>query len=341
MPDEDTIKYTRLTDQALFYKEAGSLKRKILAIEELDGMGGAVYSIRSIQSSRKITIACTSKDPVSGRLKTDDNTVEGPLMIFITTTADEVEGETASRFVFISIDESSEMTEKILQKQRERHTMEGMLRRCDADLIRRKHGNANRLLEPVRIVNPYAPLLTFSSKSLRARRDHTKYLNLIDAVTCLFQYQRKRRTVEHEGSKIEYIRVILSDIEKANAIACEVLGRSLDELAPPSRRLLGLIRDMVIKQCRAKEIPPESFHFTRRDIRHFSGWSDYQVKTHVKQLKDLEYIYPVMGRKGKEYVYELVATCEITQDRPFLIGITGIEELKVKAAEAGIDENDE
>ncbi|CAB1065845.1 DNA primase DnaG [Olavius sp. associated proteobacterium Delta 1] len=112
VPEDVFIKYTRLTDQALFYKDKDSLKHKILAIEELDGMNGAVYSIRSIQSSKKITIAYTGKDPVSGELKTQDNTVEGPLMVFITTTQVDIDGETASRFVFISIDESEEMTQK-------------------------------------------------------------------------------------------------------------------------------------------------------------------------------------------------------------------------------------
>jgi len=50
IPEDDFVKYTRLTDQALFYKDKDSLKHKILAIEELDGTSGAVYSIRSIQS---------------------------------------------------------------------------------------------------------------------------------------------------------------------------------------------------------------------------------------------------------------------------------------------------
>ena len=59
MPKSDFIKYTRLTDQALFYQGKDSLKHKILAIEELDGLDEAIYSIRSIQSSRKITIAYT------------------------------------------------------------------------------------------------------------------------------------------------------------------------------------------------------------------------------------------------------------------------------------------
>jgi DNA primase catalytic core len=336
IPEEDTIKYTRLTDQALFYKASDSLKHKILAIEELDGMNGAIYSIRSIQSSKKITIAYTGKDPVTGELKTAENSVEGPLMVFITTTAVEIDGETASRFVFISIDESAEMTEKILVKQRQRHTMEGMLNRLKSDAVVKKHCNANRLLKPVKVVNPYAELLTFTSKSLRARRDHTKYLNLILAVAYLFQYQRKHRTVEHEGRTIEYINVTLADIERANAIANEVLGRSLDELPPPSRGLLKLIRKMVLDACKAKKIKPEQYQFTRRDIRHFSGWSDFQVKTHIKQLEDLEYIYPVMGKKGKTYVYELLATGPIEEDKPFLIGLIDMAQLKKKAGQAGI-----
>jgi DNA primase catalytic core len=338
IPEEDTIKYTRLTDQALFYKASDSLKHKILGIEELDGMNGAIYSIRSIQSSKKITIAYTGKDPVTGELKTAENSVEGPLMVFITTTAVEIDGETASRFVFISIDESAEMTEKILAKQRQRHTMEGMLNKLKSDAVVKKHCNANRLLKPVKVVNPYAELLTFTSKSLRARRDHTKYLNLILAVAYLFQYQRKHRTIEHDGKTIEYINVTLADIEQANAIANEVLGRSLDELPPPSRELLKLIRKMVLDACKAKKIKPEQYQFTRRDIRHFSGWSDFQVKTHIRQLKDLEYIYPVMGKKGKTYVYELLATGPIDEDKPFLIGLIDMAQLKKKAGQAGISD---
>jgi hypothetical protein len=352
VPEDDFVKYTRLTDQALFYKDKDSLKHKILAIEELNGMNGAVYSIRSIQSAKKITIAYTGKDPVTGELKTQDNTVEGPLMVFITTTQVDIDGETASRFVFISIDESEEMTKKILAKQRQSQTMEGMINKLKSAEIIKKHQNANKLLKPLHVFNPYADLLTFTSKSLRARRDHTKYLNLILAIAYLFQYQRKRRSMDYSpagggtGAKsIEYINVTLDDIEKANKIANEVLGRSLDELTPPSRNLLKLIREMVLDRCKENETKSCEYHFTRRDIREYSGWSDFQVKTHIRQLEELEYVFAVLGRKGKEYVYELLLTEEISNDRPILVGLTDIEQLKskirhqsggIKAEKAGI-----
>jgi DNA primase len=336
IPDEDYIKYTRLTDQALFYKDAKSLAHKILAIEELDGMNGAIYSIRSIQSSKKITIAYTGKDPATGKLKTEENTVEGPLMVFITTTQVDIDGETASRFVFISIDESVEMTEKILAKQRERHTMAGMIKSLESAKVIRKHKNANRLLKPLRVINPYAELLTFTAKSLRARRDHTKYLNLILAVAYLFQYQRKVRTMAHDGKRIEYINVTLADIQRANEIAGEVLGRSLDELSPSSRKLLMLIKQMCEKVCKEKKITPKEYHFSRRHIRDYSGWSDFQVRTHIRQLEELEYIYSTVGKRGKEYVYELVYIGGGEDGKPFLIGLIDMAQLKKKAKKAGI-----
>lgn len=302
-------------------------------------MNGAIYSIRSIQSSKSITIAYTGKDPVTGELKTQTNTVNGPLVVFITTTQVDIDGETASRFVFISIDESEAMTKKILAKQRESRTMDGMLNKLKTEAIIKKHKNAGRLLKCVHVLNPYAPFLTFTSKSIRARRDHTKYLNLIEAISFLFQYQRKTRTMNFEGETIEYINVTLADIKKANTIANEVFGRSLDELTPPSKNLLRLIRDMVIKHCEEQGKKPEAFNFTRRDIREFSGWSDFQIRTHIHQLEDLEYIYPAMGKRGKEYVYELIATGEIDDENPFLIGLTDTGQLKKKAEKAGITDN--
>lgn len=340
IPEDEAVKYTRLTDQALFYKASDSLKHKILAIEELDGMNGAIYSIRSIQSSKKITIAYTGKDPATGELKTAENTVEGPLMVFITTTAVEIDGETASRFVFISIDESEQMTARILAKQRERHTMAGMLNTLKSAAIIKKHRCANRLLKPVKVVNPYAELLTFTSKSLRARRDHTKYLNLILAVSYLFQYQRKHHRIEHEGKTIEYINATLADIEKANRIAGVVLGRSLDELSPSSRALLALIREMVQAHCRQKGIKTVEYRFNRRRIREYTGWSDFQVRTHIRQLEALEYIYAVMGKRGKEYVYELVYTGGGEDGSPFVIGLIDMDKLMQKAKKAGIKDGE-
>ncbi len=330
IPAEDYIKYTRLTGQALFYKEEDSLVHKLLAIEEEHGARDASYSIRNIQSSKYLSIAATGKDPVTGKLRTEEYRVRGPVSLMITTTEVELDYETSNRFVILTIDESKEMTARILQKQRQRDTLEGLIKKAETDHITKRHHNAQRLLRPLHVINDFAEHLTFPSDSLRARRDHKKYLGLIKAIAFLHQYQREIKTVEHEGKTIQYIEVELSDIEKANALAGEILGRTLDELSPPSRLLLRMIREMVEINCKAQKIDPKGYSFTRKDIRDFCKWSDFQIKCHVKQLEDLEYLYSVTGKKGKEYIYELIYGGEGDDGKPFLMGLIDIEQLKKK-----------
>jgi DNA primase len=330
MPPEDQVKYTRLTGQALFYKEETSLVHKVLAIEEETGARDASYSIRNIQSSKYLSIAATGKDPVTGKLRTEEYRVQGPVALMITTTEVELDYETSNRFVTLTIDESREMTERILKKQRERETLGGLVGKAETERVMKRHHNAQRLLRPLAVINPFAEHLTFPSESLRARRDHKKYLGLIKAIAFLRQYRRAVKAVEHKGEVIEYIEVTLDDIEQANSLAGEVLGRSLDELSPPSRALLKMIREMVEARCAEQGIKPEEYRFSRKDIRDWSRWSDFQVKCHIKQLEDLEYLYSVAGKKGKEYVYELLYPGGGEDGKPVLPGLTSIERLREK-----------
>ena len=330
IPNEDYIKYTRLTGQALFYKEEDSLIHKLLCIEEEHGARDASYSIRNIQSSKYLSIAATGKDPVSGKLKTEEYRVKGPVALMITTTEVELDYETSNRFITLTIDESKEMTERILQKQREQETLEGLIKKAEAERIIKRHHNAQRLLRPLQVINPYAEHLTYPSESLQARRDHKKYLGLIKAIAFLHQYQREIKSIGHNGEIIQYIEVIVEDIEKANILAGEVLGRSLDELSPPSRALLKMIREMVETRCKEQKIEPKDYRFSRRDIREWTRWSDFQIKCHIRQLEDMEYLYSITGKKGKEYVYELLYPGGGEDGRPFLMGLTSIEQLKKK-----------
>jgi len=332
IPEEDCIKYTRLTGQALFYMQEDSLVHKLLAIEEEHGARDASYSIRNIQSSKYLSIAATGKDPATGKLKTEEYKVKGPVALMITTTEVELDYETANRFVTLTIDESKEMTERILQKQRERQTLAGLLKKVETERITKRHHNAQRLLRPLRVINPYAELLTYPAETLRARRDNMKYLGLILAIAFLHQYQREIKTVQNNGDLLQYIEVTLNDIEKANTLAAEILGRTLDELAPPSRLLLKMIREMIEARCKEQGIEPKNYHFNRRDIREWTRWSDSQIKRHIQQLEDLEYLYSVSGKKGKEYVYELLYPGGGEDGKPFLMGLTSIEELKKKIA---------
>ncbi len=328
IPAEDFIKYTRVTDQALFYKEENSLVNKILGIEEAEGMGGAAYSIRNIQSAGQITVAATGKDPGTGKMRTEEYTVKGPVCVMITTTATAIDQETASRFIFLTIDESSQMTEAIHRMQRKAESLEGLIRDKKQEIVLRKHHAAQRILKSLAVVNPYAEYLSYPSHSLRSRRDHKKYLGLIRAIAFLHQYQREIKTVEVEGEPVEYIEVTLADIEIANRLANEVLGQSMDELAKPSRTLLSQIIAMVKELA---EGSLDTVYFTRRMIREYTNWTDWQVKSHIKQLEDLEYLTARIGSKGKEYSYVLNYQGEAEEDdghKKCYLNLTPVEEIR-------------
>jgi hypothetical protein len=248
----------------------------------------------------------------------------------ITTTATEIDQETASRFLFLTIDESAKMTEAIHHMQREAETLEGLIREKKQDTVTRKHHAVQRLLKNLAVVNPYSKYLSYPSHSLRARRDHKKYLGLIRAVAFLHQYQREIKTVEVEGKPVEYIEVTLEDIDTANRLANVVLGQSMDELAKPSRTLLSLIYAMVKEQAEKDNRPIDEIFFTRRMIRECTGWTDWQIRAHIKQLEELEYIGARIGSIGKEYSYILNYQGQgegEEQDKCYL-NLTTIEQIK-------------
>jgi post-segregation antitoxin (ccd killing protein) len=235
MPEEQRVHYSAMTGQSLFYLGEGDLKHKILAIAEEEGVRQAAYALKLLQSQGELTIASTGKDPTTGKLVTEEYRVEGPVMLFLTTTAIEIDEELLNRCLVLTINESREQTQAIHRRQRQARTLAGLMAAQTSAAIRSLHQAAQRLLRPVAVVNPYAEALTFRSEAPRLRRDHAKYLTLIDAIAYLRQHQRESK----RAGAIEYIEVTREDIALANQLAADVLGRSLDELPPQTRGVLG------------------------------------------------------------------------------------------------------
>lgn len=327
MPEEEQVKYSAMTGQSLFYMEETNLKGKILAIVEEEGAERASYALKLLQSEGELTIASTGKDPTSGRLVTHEYRVEGPVMLLLTTTAVEVDEELLNRCIVLTVDENREQTRAIHRLQRERQTLEGLLAKRDREHILAVHRNAQRLLRPVLVANPYARELTFLDDQTRTRRDHVKYLTLIRAIALLHQYQRPTRSVTHRGQVVQYIEATVDDIAAANALAHEALGRSLDELSPQTRRLLLLIDELVAGECERLAMKRTEFRFSRRDVREFTGWGNTQLKHHLSRLEELEYLLPHRGGRGQSFVYELLYDGRGKDGEPFLSGLIDVEKL--------------
>jgi len=329
MPEEERVQYSAMTGQSLFYMGETNLKNKILAIAEEEGAENASYALKLLQSEGEITIASTGKDATTGNLTTQEYRVEGPVMLFLTTTAIDIDEELMNRCLVLTVNENREQTEAIHSQQRLGEMLEGLLANEEKHRLISLHRNAQRLLRPLKVVNPFANQLSFLSDKTRSRRDHMKYLTLIRTIALLHQYQRPIKTVTHQGKQLKYIEVTLEDIDTANRLANEILGRTLDELPPQTRRLLMLINDMVKARCTELKLEKQDFRFSRRDVRETVGWTDFQIKTHMKKLEQMEYVLVHRGGRGQSFVYELMYNGEGKNGETFLMGLADVKELQL------------
>ena len=334
LPEEERVQYSAMTGQSLFYMGETDLQHKILAIVEEEGAERASYALKLLQSEGELTIASTGKDPSTGRLVTHAYRVEGPVMIFLTTTAIEIDEELLNRCLVLTVNEGREQTRAIHRLQRERQTLGGLLQRQERERVLKVHRDAQRLLRPLLVANPFARSLTFLDHQTRTRRDHMKYLTLIRAIALLHQYQREVRTAEHAGRTVRYIEVTRDDIATANRLAHEVLGRSLDELPPQTRRLLGLLDGLVAERAKAQGLDRSDVRFTRREVRAHTGWGDTQLKIHLRRLVELEYVLVHAGGAGQRWSYELAYEAPAEGERPVLAGLLDVEKLETHGYDA-------
>ena len=332
-PPEDMVKLTRLTGKALFYKGRTSLKHKVLAVEEGAGVEDAAYAIRTLVSAKELVIEAAVKDFTTGRITTMENRVEGPTAVFITTTDPDVDPETRSRFIVLTVDESREQTRAILAAQRRLHTLAGVTGRESVESVLRRHRNFQRLLRPLVVVNPFAEELAYPDDRLQSRRDHPKLLNLIRAMAFLRQMQREVKRLALRDKAVEpalrtlgeagYIEVTRDDIAAASRLMEEACGPNPEDLNGVSWALLGQIGTMVserFRALRASEVGGNTqagdIQFTRRDIREFTGWSHNRVKRYIKELVELEFVVADAGRFGATYRYRLVRATSPETNQP-------------------------
>ncbi|WP_254865710.1 toprim domain-containing protein [Leptospira santarosai] len=323
VPEEEKEKYSAMTGQSLFYMSSKNLKNKVLAVSEEEGAERAKYALKILQSEKKISIASAMKDPTTGRTVTEEYSVEGPVVIFLTTTNLEIDEELENRCLILTVNEGREQTRTILEIQRELETLEGIVKKRDKEKTLGLHKNVQRILRPFVVVNPYAKELKFPDTKLRMRRDQKKYLTLIKSIALLQQYQREKKLGKDEnGESFEYIEVTKEDMELGSILASKILGRTLEELTPQTKEVLFSLHTMVEKESEAQNISKSEVRFTRREVRERLGVSDTRLRVHLRRLEELEYLVVRSGRQGQIAEYELLYDGEGKEGEEFALGLS-------------------
>jgi hypothetical protein len=234
-----------------------------------------------LQSRKKLIAAAPVKDPTTGNMRTKVFTVEARAAFIEATTASSVNHENATRCFELTMDETAEQTRRIHERQRLLRTERGLRLRQEAEQITRRHWNAQRLLDPLPVVIPYADQLAFPSAWMRTRRDHARFLNLIEVSAFLHQHQRERR-----GGAIV---ASLADYAAAFALAREVLADTLRDLKRPLREAYDRIRGLSLKG---------EGRLSRREIREALKEPDSTVRRWLGDLVELEYLALAETSKG-------------------------------------------
>jgi len=298
-PDDEVLHFTRLTSQALYYFPT-ALSHMLIILEERVGAEAADYSIRALQSQHKLSQAVPIKDPMTGQYKTQIMEVYGPIAYLETTTNPKMNHENATRSFEIYLDETEEQTQRIQSAQRRARMPVDYSREARRQAIQRRHHHMQKLLEPGQICIPYAEHITFPSHRLRTRRDHDRFLCLIEASTFLHQHQREKG-VTQDGEIT--ILASLDDYAIAYELARELLSSTLHELNRPSFELWQMIRDWVAEEATRSAA---EWIFTRRDLRQRTGLEDHRVRDALNDLVEMEYVESISGSNGKQFRYRLL-----------------------------------
>ncbi len=330
MPDEEQIRYSAMTGQSLYYMGSQAMKHKILAIAEEEGVAQASYALKLLQSDGKLTIAATGKNSGTGRQRTESYSVEGPVMMFLTTTSQHPDPELQNRCLTLRVNESSDQTAAIHNQQRTSYLVSG--HDSHRKKIKTLHKNAQRLIEPLLVVMPWADQLTFRHDQTRMRRDNAKYLTLIASITLLHQHQRKKIDLGADEFAVESS---IADVELANRLLSEVMGSSLDDLLPQTRQLLGLIDNFACEQSKEQSLQRDQIRFTQRELRESFGWGDSLLRKHLKRLIELEYVLPHRTGHGNSKQYELLYDGQGRKGETFLLGL--MDSAKLKWAEIQLE----
>ena len=319
MPEEDRVEITTLSENAFYYFGQRELKNKLILIEDLDGAENVLYPLRELQSKKKISKTIAHKNS-KGETKTMHLVVEGPLSVSGCTTREQIYEDNANRSFLIYLDESSEQDNKIMEYQRAMSA--GNINHKEEEEVAELLRNCQRILAPIKIINPYAEQLALPSAVFKPRRTNSHYLQFIEAITFYHQRQRPEQVIAETGEV--YIETSLSDIEHANDILQDVLLRKSDELTGACRHYLEQVKQYLSEEKQTS--------FSNGVIRKALRINESNQKRWTIALHRNYYIKRVKGSKNKGFEYEIVSQEEYQTLKASISNVLKENLLKIKGS---------
>jgi hypothetical protein len=310
MPSDEVLKYSRLSPQALYYKQESELQGRVLYIEELVGMEESLEPIRMLLSSGELAVSVVEKDPRTGTLRTVERRIKVDIPILSSGVRDLFDEETLSRFILTYNDLTMKHVERILKSQSFKYSLDGEKVLKQRDRFLKKHRDMQKVLDPsVSVVNPFAEKIMVNPHLHIVTRKQEHYLRLIYNIAFLRQHSREKKQAEDRfGNIFTYIEAMREDVATANEIADYVFQFARGDLTKRLCDAYQSIEQHCRRQVKEKRINLYEYKFSRREVREHTRWDPTTARRLFDELENLEYIRRVRGDKqGTQFLYRLAA----------------------------------
>jgi predicted transcriptional regulator len=297
MPDDERIEITTLSENAFYYFGQQELQHKLILIEDLDGISGALYPLRELQSKKRISKTIAFKN-TKGETRTAHITVEGPICVAGCTTKESIYEDNANRSFLIYLDESENQDKKIMQYQR--LLSAGKINEEEQLQSKILLQNSQQLLKNIKIINPYAEYLEIPKEVLKKRRTNAHYLQFIELITYYHQHQREEKADQETGEI--YTETTIEDIKNANKLIKEILLRKADILTGNSRNQLEILK-----------VKLQNKDFTNLQVRNLLRVSKTTAQRYLNQWQEASIITKIKDKKTQTYHYKIINTKDYKQ----------------------------
>ena len=292
LPQESLRTITSLTENTLYYSEKDFWKHKVLLIEDLEGVYQAFLPLRELMSRQTITKLTTDKD-IKGNNVQRVLVVEGPVCVSGATTNTQIYEDNANRSFLLHVDETPDHAQAVMHYQRRQQA--GLVNEKEQNTWRQLLRNAQRLLRPVKVINPYAIELDIPQCVFKKLRTNMHYLRLIEIITF---YHQKQRQWKKDGSGTLYIETTLQDIGWANYLIKDSLLRKSDELSGQVRQFFEGLKSLAGSERRSIYAKQVREHFRMHPMK---------TNRYLRELEQRGYLQLAGGNRKSGYEYEISA----------------------------------
>lgn len=287
LPQEDVLRFTRITESSLYNWGEWDLVGKHIVIEDLDGLKEeALYSLRELISSQMLSSSVSVKDK-KGNIKSTQKKVRGQFSSLSATTKGDLYEDNISRSFILAVDESTGQSKKIIAYQNKKYA--GEVSKEEEIRAKEQLQEYIRNLQEVEVINPYATKLELPEEVHKIRRLNEMYQSIIRQITYLNQRQRNYK----DGR----IYTEIEDLEQATEILFESILLKIDELDGSLRQFYERLK---------KYLKSKDKEFYLREVRQSLNISKTQMFRYIQSLKELDYIKPIGGHERIGIKYKIL-----------------------------------